>query len=67
MYRQQGFYKGECKLNVKDEEHFLEHFDNYFYYGCPFYQDENHPNADGSECYLAFGGGCAHVQGWKWE
>ena len=65
--RQQGYYKGECKLNVKDEEHFREHFDDYFYYGCPFYQDENHPNADGSECYLAFGGGTAYVQSFEWD
>ena len=65
--RQQGYYKGECKLDVKDEEHFREYFDDYFYYGCPNYQDENHPNADGSECYLAFGGGSARVQSFEWE
>ena len=52
---------------MKDEEHFREHFDDYFYYGCPFYQDENHPNADGSECYLAFGGGTAYVQSFEWD
>jgi hypothetical protein len=65
--RQQGFYKGECKLNTKDEEHFREYFDDYFYYGCPNYQDENHPNADGSECYLAFGGGSAGVSSFEWK
>tara|TARA_B100000768_G_C11263763_1_gene370028 strand:- start:679 stop:1179 length:501 start_codon:yes stop_codon:yes gene_type:complete len=65
--RQQGFYKGEFKLNVKDEEHFREYFDDYFYYGCPNYQDKNHPNADGSECYLAFGGGSAYVQSFEWD
>ena len=65
--RQQGFYKGECKLDVKDEEHFREYFDDYFYYGYPNYQDENHPNADGSECYLAFGGGSAYVQSFEWK
>ena len=65
--RQQGFYKGEFKLNVKDEEHFREYFDDYFYYGCPNYQDKNHHNADGSECYLAFGGGSAYVQSFEWN
>ena len=65
--RQQGFYKGECKLNDKDEEHFREYFDDYFYYGYPNYQDENHPNADGSECYLAFGGGAAGVSSFEWD
>jgi hypothetical protein len=65
--RQEGFYKGECKLNVKDEEHFREYFDDYFYYGYPNYQDENHPNADGSECYLAFGGGAAGVTSFEWD
>jgi hypothetical protein len=65
--RQQGFYKGECKLDMKDEEHFQKYFDDYFYYGCPNYQDENHPNADGSECYLAFGGGSAYVQSFEWD
>jgi hypothetical protein len=65
--RQQGFYKGECKLNVEDEGHFLEYFNDYFYYGSPNYQDENHPNADGSECYLAFGGGAASVQSFEWD
>jgi len=65
--RQQGFYKGECKLDVKDEEHFRKYFDDYFYYGYPNYQDENHPNADGSECYLAFGGGDASVTSFEWE
>ncbi len=64
---QQGFYKGEYKLDLKDEEHFREYFNDYFYYGCPNYQDENHPNADGSECYLAFGGGSAYVQSFEWE
>jgi len=65
--RQQGFYKGECKLNDKDEEHFKEYFNDYFYYGYPNYQDENHPHADGSECYLAFGGGAAGVQSFVWN
>ena len=65
--RQQGFYKGEYKLNSKDEEHFREYFDDYFYYGYPNYQDVNHPNADGSECYLAFGGGAAGVTSFEWE
>jgi len=65
--RQQGFYKGECKLNEKDDAHFREYFDDYFYYGSPNYKDENHPNADGSECYLAFGGGSAGVSSFEWE
>ena len=65
--RQQGFYKGEFKLDIEDEEHFREYFDDYFYYGYPNYQDENHPNADGSECYLAFGGGAAYVQSFEWK
>ena len=63
----QGYFKGECKLDVKDEEHFREYFDDYFYYGCPNYQDQNHPNADGSECYLSFGGGSAYVQSFEWD
>ena len=33
----------------------------------PNYQDENHPNADGSECYLAFGGGSAGVTSFEWD
>jgi hypothetical protein len=65
--RQQGFYKGEFKLDVNDEEHFKEYFNDYFYYGYPNYQDENHPYADGSECYLAFGGGAAGVTSFDWE
>ena len=65
--RQQGFYKGECKLNEKDDAHFREYFDDYFYYGYPNYQDVNHPLADGSECYLAFGGGSAGVSSFEWE
>ena len=65
--RQQGYYRGEFTLDVKDEEHFKEYFNDYFYYGYPNYQDENHPNADGSECYLAFGGGAAYVQSFEWE
>ena len=64
---QQGFYKGEFKLDVKDSEHFKEYFNDYFYYGGPNYQDENHPNADGSECYLAFGGGSAGVTSFEWD
>ena len=65
--RQEGYFKGEFKLDVADEEHFREYFDDYFYYGYPNYQDENHPNADGSECYLAFGGGAASVTSFDWE
>jgi hypothetical protein len=65
--RQQGFYKGEFKLNEKDEGHFREYFYDYFYYGHPNYQDKNHPNADGSECYLAFGGGAASVTSFEWN
>jgi hypothetical protein len=65
--RQQGYYKGEFKLDPKYETHFREYFDDYFYYGCPNYQDENHPNADGSECYLAFGGGAAGVTSFEWH
>lgn len=65
--RQQGYYKGEFSLDVKDQEHFDEYFNDYFYYGYPNYQDKNHPNADGSECYLAFGGGAAGVTSFEWE
>ena len=65
--RQQGYYKGEFQLNIKDSEHFEEYFNDYFYYGSPNYQDVNHPNADGSECYLAFGGGAAGVQSFEWN
>tara|TARA_B100000795_G_scaffold259295_1_gene234155 strand:+ start:387 stop:893 length:507 start_codon:yes stop_codon:yes gene_type:complete len=65
--RQQGYYKGEFKLNEKDTEHFKEYFDDYFYYGYPNYQDANHPYADGSECYLAFGGGAACVTSFEWD
>jgi len=65
--RQQGYYKGEFRLDPKHEEHFREYFDDYFYYGYPNYQDENHPNADGSECYLAFGGGAAQVASFEWD
>ena len=65
--RQQGYYQGEFKLDVKDEEHFREYFDDYFYYGSPNYQDVNHPNAEGSECYLAFGGGSASVTSFEWD
>lgn len=61
----EGYYKGEYQLNEKDEAHFKEYFNDYFYYGSPNYQDNNHPNADGSECYLAFGGGNASVTSWK--
>jgi len=65
--RQQGYYKGECQLDGTDSEHFKKYFDDYFYYGYPNYQDENHPNADGSECYLAFGGGDAYVKSFEWD
>jgi hypothetical protein len=64
--RSQGYYKGEFKLDVKDEEHFEKYFNDYFYYGYPNYQDVNNPNTDGSECYLAFGCGNAHVHTFKW-
>ena len=65
--RQQGYYKGEFNLEEEDEEHFREYFDDYFYYGYPNYQDVNHPNHDGSEGYLAFGGGTAWVSSFEWE
>jgi len=65
--RQQGYYKGEFKLDPKHETHFQKYFDDYFYYGSPNYQDENHPNADGSECEMAFGGGAAGVTSFEWE
>ena len=64
---QQGYYKGVYQLNEKDSKHFKEYFNDYFYYGCPNYQDVNHPNHDGSECYLAFGGGDAYIKSIKWD
>ena len=65
--RQQGYYKGELQLDEKDEIHFRKYFDDYFYYGYPNYQDVNHPHADGSECYLAFGGGDAYIETFECE
>ena len=65
--RKQGFYKGEMRLDPKHQLHFEKYFDDYFYYGCPNYQDGNHPNADGSECEMAFGGGAAQVSSFTWE
>lgn len=62
----QGHYKGECDLDVKDAKHFKEYFNDYFYYGYPNYQDKNSPNADGSECYLAFSGGTSEVTMLEW-
>lgn len=64
---QQGYYKGIDELNRKDQEHFDEYFNDYFYYGYPNYQDVNDPNHDGSECYLAFGGGGAYVKTIEWN
>lgn len=64
---QQGYYKGVCELNRKDEEHFDKYFNDYFYYGYPNYQDVNDPHHDGSECYLAFGGGGAYVKTIEWD
>lgn len=64
--RQEGYYKGVCELNETDTKHFISYFNDYFYYGSPNYQDVNHPNHDGSECYLAFGGGSAHVKSFEW-
>ena len=65
--RKQGFYKGEMKLDPKHQAHFEKYFDDYFYYGQPNYQDYNHPNADGSECEMAFGGGAAQVSSFEWD
>ena len=63
----QGYYEGLSQLEDFDKIHFDEFVNDYFYYGYPNYQDENHPNADGSECYLAFGGGAAGVQSFEWN
>ena len=65
--QQQGYYEGVYRLNDDDTEHFEKYFNDYFYYGCPCYQDANDPNVDGSECYLAFGGGDAYVRKTEWE
>jgi hypothetical protein len=65
--QQQGYYEGVYKLNDDDTEHFEKYFNDYFYYGCPCYQDANDPNVDGSECYLAFGSGDAYVLKTEWE
>jgi hypothetical protein len=67
FYDPAKYYIGEFKLDPKHETHFQKYFDDYFYYGSPNYQDENHPNADGSECYLAFGGGAAGVTSFEWN
>jgi hypothetical protein len=64
---QQGYYKGEYLLNKKDRRHFKKYFNDYFYYGYPNYQDVNDPNADGSECNLAFGSGAVSVKSFDWE
>jgi len=63
----QGYYEGVYRLNEDDTEHFEKYFNDYFYYGCPCYQDANDPNVDGSECYLAFGSGDAYVLKTEWE
>lgn len=64
---QQGYYKGTNKLNKKEMDHFNKYFNDYFYYGYPNYQDENDPNHDGSDCYMAFGGGGAYVKTLDWD
>lgn len=65
---QQGYYKGVfTNLNAKEYKHFMDYINDYFYYGCPNYQDYNHPNHDGSECYLAFGGGDAYIKEIEWD
>ena len=65
--QQQGYYEGVYRLNDDDTKHFEKYFNDYFYYGCPCYQDANDPNVDGSECYLAFGGGDAYILKTEWE
>ena len=64
---QQGYYKGEFLLDEKDSQHFEKYFNDYFYYGYPNYQDINDPHYDGSECYMAFGGGGAYVKTLEWD
>jgi len=64
---QQGYYEGVYNLNKKEKDHFDKYFDDYFYYGYPNYQDVNHPNHDGSDCYCAFGGGGAYVKTISWD
>ena len=57
----QGWYDFHEGLSEKQREHFDKFFNDYFYYGHPFYQDWNDRRTDGSECYLAFGSGDAYV------
>ena len=64
---QQGYFKGEYKLDENDSNHFEEYINDYFYYGYPYYQDHNDPCYDGSECYLAFGSGDAYIKSFEWD
>ena len=52
-----GWYDFHEGLTKEQREHFVEFFNDYFYYGHPLYQDWNDRRTDGSECYLAFGSG----------
>jgi hypothetical protein len=56
-----GVWRGLDNLNSNERAHFDTFVNDYFYYGGPNYMDNNAPNAELSECQLAFESGDCRV------
>jgi hypothetical protein len=57
--RQMGIWEGLNELSDEDSKHFDQFEKDYFYYGGPNYVDQGDPEAECTECELAFEGDCS--------
>ena len=51
-----GVWQGHNKMNNAELDHFEKYVNDYHYYGHPLYIDKNHPDAEMTECEMAFEG-----------
>jgi len=61
-----GYYEGYEFLNEKENNHFHEYINDYFFYGFPLYYDKNNKNGTKTDCEIAFSKSVAYYEIIKW-
>ena len=61
-----GYFEGYEFLNEKENNHFHEYINDYFFYGFPLYYDKNNQYGTQTDCEIAFSNGTSYYEIIEW-
>ena len=61
-----GYFEGYEFLNEKENNHFHEYINDYFFYGFPLYYDKNNQHGTKTDCEIAFNNDTSYYEIIDW-